>query len=111
MQNNTKDSSTKIKLRGGVLGRAFLHFLVKYIGKVSVKLITFPTISYFIMTQKKIRENAMKYWSAIYPGRSKLKYLICIYKHYATVNNDIKLDSSCELLWKVVMPLFTMALQ
>jgi len=89
MPNKTKDSTAKFKQRGGVIGRALLHFLVKYLGKASIKLIMFPTVSYYILTQKKIRENAMKYWSTLYPGKSKIKYLIHIYKHYATFGKTL----------------------
>lgn len=71
-----------IKERGGLFGRALLHLMVKYFGKWSVSLIALPVVCYYMTVMSGVRKNEMKYWASIYPGCSKLKYLICIYKHY-----------------------------
>lgn len=71
-----------IKERGGIFGRALLHLMVKYFGKWSISLIALPVVFYYMTVMPGVRKNEMKYWSSIYPGCSKIKYLICIYKHY-----------------------------
>ncbi|MDH5681704.1 MAG: hypothetical protein OEZ36_08955, partial [Spirochaetota bacterium] len=64
-------------------------FIVRYLGKAGIKLIMFPTVLYYIIVQKKVRQNALKYWSTIYPKHSKLKHLVHIYKQYATFGETL----------------------
>ncbi len=79
----------RINEMGGVLGRYILHFLVKYVGIWTIRLITFPVVCYYMIVFPKIRNHSMKYWSTLFPGQSRMKYLKQIYRHYATFGETL----------------------
>ncbi len=72
----------RIKQRGGVFGRAFLHFMAKYLGMWSLIPFAPFIVFYFIIALGDVRKNLMRYWACIRPGRVKFKYLLYIYRQF-----------------------------
>ncbi len=72
----------KIRERGGILGRAFLHFMAKKLGMWSLAPFAPFIVFYFVIALGAVRRNLMKYWSCVRPNRVKFKYLLYIYRQF-----------------------------
>lgn len=81
-QKETAKRPNRIKQRGGVIGRAFLHFMAKHLGMWSLLPFAPFIVFYFLIALGDVRKNLMKYWSCIRPGRTAFKYLLYVYRQF-----------------------------
>ena len=81
MRKNKKKNGI-LKERGGIVGRAFMYFFARFLGSWSMHIFALPSVLYFLTVIPSTRRNLLNYWSCIFPGKSKLYYLYCIYRQY-----------------------------
>lgn len=82
-------SRARINSQDTGFGQTLLYFFLKIFGRLGIKIINYPVVSYFLLSKKTVRNNSLMYWKSIRPGKSIFWYYRQIYKNYAVFGSTI----------------------